>query len=84
MALTELANTMKCGEGVLYNFVFTEFQFKTVSGDVTAFHKICLFHNVLHMVASHRYLTDTQRYMSLIKGPGLVYWLLTFSFLSLL
>ena len=28
------------GEGVLYNFVFTEFPFKTVSDDVTAFHKI--------------------------------------------
>ena len=27
-------------EGVLYNFVFTEFLFKTVSGDVTAFHRI--------------------------------------------
>ena len=31
---------MKYGEGVLYNFVFTELQFKTVSGDVTAFHRI--------------------------------------------
>ena len=31
---------MKYGEGVLYNFVFPEFSFKTVSGDVTAFHRI--------------------------------------------
>ena len=30
------------GEGVLYNFVFTEFPFKTVSGDVTAFHRIII------------------------------------------
>ena len=28
------------GEAVLNNFVFTEFPFKTVSGDVTAFHII--------------------------------------------
>ena len=28
------------GEGVLYKFIFAEFLFKTVSGDVTAFHKI--------------------------------------------
>ena len=28
------------GEGVLYNFIFTELPFKTVSGDVTAFHRI--------------------------------------------
>ena len=27
------------GEGVLYNFVFTEFPFKTVPGDVNAFHR---------------------------------------------
>ena len=31
---------MKYGEGVLYNFVFPEFSFKTVSGDVSAFHRI--------------------------------------------
>ena len=38
---TELANTMKYGGGgVLHNLVFTEFPFKTVSGDVTAFHRI--------------------------------------------
>ena len=38
---TELANTMKYGEeGVLHNLVFTEFPFKTVSGEVTAFHRI--------------------------------------------
>ena len=30
------------GEGVLYNFIFTEFPCKTVSGDVTAFHRITL------------------------------------------
>ena len=35
--VTELANTMKYGRGVLYKFVFTEFPFKTVSSDVTAF-----------------------------------------------
>ena len=31
------------GEGVLYNFIFTEYSelsFKTVSGDVTGFHRI--------------------------------------------
>ena len=28
------------GEGVLYNFVFPELSFKTVSDDVTAFHRI--------------------------------------------
>ena len=28
------------GEGVLYNFVFIEFPYKTVAGDVTAFHRI--------------------------------------------
>ena len=28
------------GEGVSYNFVFTELPFKTVSGDVTAFQRI--------------------------------------------
>ena len=36
--VTELANAMKYEEGVLDNFVFTEFPFKMVSGDVTAFH----------------------------------------------
>ena len=40
IVVTELANTMKYGEGVLYNFVFTEFPFKTVSCDITAFHRI--------------------------------------------
>ena len=39
---TELAYTMKYGEGVLYNIVFTELPFKAVSGDVTAFHRILL------------------------------------------
>ena len=28
------------GEGILYNFIFTKFPFKTVSGDVTAFRRI--------------------------------------------
>ena len=37
---TKLVNTMKYGEGVLYNFVFTQLPFKTVSGDVTAFHRL--------------------------------------------
>ena len=39
---TEIASTMMYREGVLYNFVFTEFPFKTVSGDVTAYHRISL------------------------------------------
>ena len=30
---------MKYGEGVVYNFVSIELLFKTVSGDVTAFHR---------------------------------------------
>ena len=34
------------GEGVLYNAVFTEFPFKTVSGDVTAFHRIAIVINI--------------------------------------
>ena len=34
------SHTMKYGGGVLHNFVFTQFLFKTVSGDVTAFHRI--------------------------------------------
>ena len=38
--VTELGNTIKYGGGVLYNFIFTDFPFKTVSGDVTAFHRI--------------------------------------------
>ena len=35
---TELANTMKyaIGDGVLYDLVFSELPFKTVTGDVTA------------------------------------------------
>ena len=39
---TELANTMKygVGGGGLYIIVFTEVPFKTVPGDVTAFHRI--------------------------------------------
>ena len=38
---TELANTMKNGEGVLkYTIVFIKYQFKRVSDDVTAFHRI--------------------------------------------
>ena len=32
-------------EGVLYNLVFTEFPFKTVSGDVTACHRISTIAN---------------------------------------
>ena len=31
---------MQYGGGVLHDFIFTEFPFKTVSGDVTAFHRI--------------------------------------------
>ena len=38
--VTELVNTIMYVGGVLYNFVFIEFSFKTVSGDVTAFHRI--------------------------------------------
>ena len=37
---TELANTMMYGGGVLYNFVFTELPFKTLTPDVTVFHRI--------------------------------------------
>ena len=37
--VTELANTMKYGGGALVYSVFTEFPFKTVSGDVTAFQR---------------------------------------------
>ena len=37
---TELANTMKYGGGLLYNFVFAEFPFKTASDDVTTFNRI--------------------------------------------
>ena len=40
IVVTELGNTMNSGRGVLYNFVFTKFSFKTVSGDGTAFHRI--------------------------------------------
>ena len=40
IVITEPADAMKYGEGVLYNSVFTEFPFKTVSGDVTALHRI--------------------------------------------
>ena len=36
----QLANTIKYGGGLLYNFVFAEFPFKTASGDVTAFNRI--------------------------------------------
>ena len=35
---TVLANTMKYGEGVLHNIIFTN----SHSGEVTAFHRICL------------------------------------------
>ena len=42
IVVTELANTMKYGEGVLYNFVFTEFPFKTVSGDPLRFTELQL------------------------------------------
>ena len=38
LCFTELANTMKYG--VLYNIVFTKSPLKSVSGDVTAFHRI--------------------------------------------
>ena len=37
---TELANTMKYGGRVLHNLALTEFPFKTVSGEVTAFNRI--------------------------------------------
>ena len=43
IVVTELANTMKYGGGVLNNFVFTEFPFKTVSGDVTENYLPCNF-----------------------------------------
>ena len=39
---TELANTMKYGGRILYNVVFIEQPFKSVSGDVTAFHRIMI------------------------------------------
>ena len=38
--VTELTNTMKYRGGALYNFIFTEFPFKTVSSDITEFHRI--------------------------------------------
>ena len=34
------------GEGLLYNFIFTELPFKAISGDVTAFHRILLPHSL--------------------------------------
>ena len=42
IVVTELANTMQYGEGVLYNFIFTEFPFKTVSGDPLRFTELQL------------------------------------------
>ena len=51
IVISELANTIKYGEGVSYNFVFTEFLFKAVSGDVTAFPRIFKFRN--HELATH-------------------------------
>ena len=51
IVVTELATTMTYGGGVLYNFVFTEVPFKTVSGDVTAFHR---------MTATDTWLNSTQ------------------------
>ena len=44
---TELSNIMKYGEGVLYNFIFTELPFKTVSYDVSLFHRPVLSGHVL-------------------------------------
>ena len=55
IVVTELANTMKYGDGVLYNFVFNEFPFKTVSGDVTAFHRVWLY--ILRGAVLHSYST---------------------------
>ena len=50
---TETASTMMYREGVLYNFIFTEFPFKTVSGDVTAYHRISLKPDELNNLNFH-------------------------------
>ena len=48
IVVTDLANTVKYGGGVLYNFVFTKFPFKRISGDVTAFRRIIVTSTGLH------------------------------------
>ena len=54
-----LANTVLMGEGVLYNILFTEFPFKTVSGDVTAFHRIAIARPVSEILIHYRLLSST-------------------------
>ena len=46
------------GEGVLYNFVFTEFPFQTVSGDITAFHRI---QRIKKLPLTSQFLTTKKR-----------------------
>ena len=59
---TELANTMKYGGRVLYNFLFTELQFKTVFGDVFAFHRIMAVHMIKYL-----------HYNTLVRDPGIAW-----------
>ena len=40
-------------DGVSYDFVFTELPLKTVSGDVTAFHRITIVVLMLNMLNAH-------------------------------
>ena len=52
------------GEGVLYNIVFTELSFKTVSGDVASFHRITgIKHSRVLVVCLH--------FMALIITKGI-------------